>query len=278
MWFAIVLLIIASLLSEISGSLGKYAVKHKLESIFSMSFLNMLWSLGIFVATVLLRPDAWRFSFDSVPTLLVRFALECLQTYWSAKAVVTSTRGTFGLVRSLTIPLLVIVDVSLGYVLNGWELIGILVVFLTLVGLGLMGDLDRRGLKYVVLSSVNAVLTISLYKYDITHFNSVAAEQIIILLGLVIFLFAMAKREGENPIALFRKPVPMAQSAAFGSGGILDAFALSYVPASIGTTFIRALGVFWCVIFGRAYFKETHFVAKLFGCAAIVGGLVLLAR
>ncbi len=278
MWFAIVLLLVASVLGEISGSLGKYAVKHKLESVFSMAFMNMLWGLGIFAATVLLRPDAWRFSFDSLPTLLVRFVLECFQTYWSAKAVVMATRGTFGLVRSLTIPLLLMVDVALGYVLNGWELIGMLVVFLTLVGLGLMGDLDRRGLKYVLLSAVNAVLTISLYKYNITHFNSVAAEQIIILLGLVIFLFIMAKRQGENPIALFRKPVPMAQSAAFGSGGILEAFAFSFVPASIATTFARALGVFWSVIFGRTYFKETHFVAKLFGCAAIVGGLVLLAR
>ncbi len=278
MILAIILLISASILSEVAGSIGKVAIGRKMETAFSMSFLNMLWAFGIFGATLLVRPDAWHFSLASIPLLLIRFVLECLQVYWSGEAVALASRGTFGLVRSLTIPFVLLADILLGYTLDAYQLLGIGIVFLTLVVLASIGDLERKGIGFVLLSAVNAAITISIFKFSITHYNSIPTEQFLITGGLLTFVYIMARRDGEYPLRLFRQPMLAGQSAAFGTGSLLAALAYQWLPASIATTFSRALDVIWSIVFGKAYFKEAHLATKLIGCAIIVVGLVLLAR
>jgi drug/metabolite transporter (DMT)-like permease len=278
MLLAIILILGGSILSEVSSSLGKYSVNHKVVGLFSLGFLNSLIGFGLFAGLVVFQPDAWKFSLASVPILAVRIVLDCLQLFWTLKATAAATRGTFGLVRSATIPLVLIADLLLGYALGPWMLVGMGLIFSTLVILAAMGDLDGKGLKYVALSAVNAAVTISLFKYNITHYNSVATEQIITMFFMMVVCLVLAFAFKERILHAFRRPILAAEGAALGGGGLLDAFAYQFIPASVAVTMIRALSVFWSIIFGKAYFKETHFIPKLMGCAVIVLGIALLAR
>lgn len=276
--FAIILILGGSILSEVSSSLGKYTVNHKVVGLFSLGFLNSLIGFGLFAGIVAFQPDAWKFSLASIPILALRIVLDCFQLYWTLKATAAATRGTFGLVRSATIPLVLIADLLLGYALGPWMLIGMGLIFSTLVILAALGDLDGKGLKYVALSAVNAAVTISLFKYNITHYNSVATEQVITMFFLAAVCFVLAKIAKERISVVFRRPLLAVEGSALGGAGLLDAFAYMFIPASVAVTMIRALSVFWSIVFGKAYFKETHFVPKLVGCVVIVIGIALLAR
>ncbi len=277
--FAFLLIASSALFSETSTSLGKYAVRRRLESIYTMGFLNTLWSAGSFAAIAILFPHAFRFSAASLPTLVPRIILECLQIVFSLKAIALATRSTNGLVRSATIPLLLLVDLALGYPMAAVRIAGILIIFFMLLFLFANHGVERKGIWFVIGSAVNAVATISLYKYDIAHFNSVVAEQLIVVTALLLFLFVsdlMISR--QNPFRLLAKPILLGQSATYGFGSVLSSFAYQFGPASLIVSFDRSLSVLWSIIFGHKYFREKHLVVKLVGAAGIVVGLVLLTR
>jgi drug/metabolite transporter (DMT)-like permease len=278
MLLAIVLILGGSILSEVSSSLGKYTVNHKVVGLYSLGFLNSLIGFCLFSGAVIFQPDAWKFAVASIPILGTRVILDCFQLNWTLKAMKAATRGTFGLVRSATIPLVLIADIILGYTLDSWMLIGMALIFSTLVVLAALGDLDRKGLKYVTLSAVNASITITLFKYNITHYNSVATEQIVTMFVLAIVFFILAHAAKERVWLVFRKPLLAIEGSALGGAGLLEAFAYMFIPASVAVTMVRALSVFWSIIFGKAYFKETHFLPKVIGCAVIIIGITLLAR
>ncbi len=278
MLFAIILILGGSILSEVSSSLGKYTVNQKVVGLFSLGFLNSLIGFGLFAGTIAFQPEAWKFSSASVPILAARIVLDCFQLYWTLKATAAATRGTFGLVRSATIPLVLIADLLLGYTLGPWMLVGMALIFSTLVILAALGDLDGKGLKYVALSAVNAAVTITLFKYNITHHNSVATEQTIVMACMALVFLLLAIRAKERLFQAFRHPLLVAEGSSLGGAGLLDAFAYTFVPASVAITMIRALSVFWSIVFGKAYFKEAHFVPKLVGCVVIILGIVLLTR
>jgi drug/metabolite transporter (DMT)-like permease len=278
MLFAIILILGGSILSEVSSSLGKYTVNHKVVGLFSLGFFNCVIGFGLFAGMIAFQPDAWKFSMASLPILAVRVVLDCLQLFWTLKATAAATRGTFGLVRSATIPLVLMIDLLLGYTLGPWMLVGMGLIFSTLVVLAALGDLDGKGMKYLALSAVNAAITISLFKFNITHYNSVATEQVIVLFCMSLVFLILARIKRESVIKTFRHPLLAAEGVSLGGAGLLDSFAYTFIPASVAVTMIRALSVFWSIVFGKAYFKETHFVPKLAGCIVIVLGIILLAR
>lgn len=86
-------------------------------------------------------------------------------------------RSTYGFLRVLTIPLLLLVDLALGYSLSQGQIVGVSILTLSVLLLLLNHGLRTKGIGFVLLSAVNAVVTLSLFKYDITHFNSVEVEQ-----------------------------------------------------------------------------------------------------
>ena len=81
----------------------------------------------------------------------------------------------------------------------------------------------------------------------------------------------------ENPLQFLRKPIFFIQSATAGIGTVLISFAYLFAAASIITTVKRAAGILWAMLSGNVYFKEKHFLLKLFSLILIVVGLVLLA-
>ena len=261
---------------EISDSIGKYEVRRRAVSAYSFGFLTMFFGTVIMLGEGLIRSNLI-FSLDSLPTFLPRLALEILQAHVTIRAISLADRGDFGFVKTFTIPLLLIVDVALGYMISVPQISGMLLIAGVVLVLLYIEQGRVRGMPYLLISTVNAAATISLYKYDITHFNSVEAEQGLIGIGLMIYFFAAAMYFArENPFTFLRKGVFLGQSISSGLAHAIGAFAYLYGPASVITTAMRSFAVLFALLSGKIYFREQHFLIKISLFLLIVLGLVLI--
>ncbi len=264
-------------MAEISSSIGKVEVQNKKQTIYSMAFLSLFWSALWFLAIIIYK-NKFLFSFASLPTLVIRNITEIVLIYVTTLATVKSDRSTFGFVRTGTIPLLLLVDLFLGYALTIKQIIGIMIIAVALLFSFINHGFKKNGLKLVAVSAVLSVITLSLYKYNITHFNSVEAEQFISVMILLVFTFIAAVKIGrENPLKMLTKRVFFAQSSASGIAVILMSFAYLFAPASVITAAKRAISVFWAIISGNLYFQEKQLVFKIIMFVLVALGIILLA-
>ncbi|HLD31276.1 MAG TPA: hypothetical protein VJB37_00025 [Patescibacteria group bacterium] len=274
-------LIIVSLgtfLEEITDSIGKDRVNKHQQSPFTMAFLSLFWVTIFFSLISLFRRDAFVFQISSLPTFIPRAFLEIAQLYVSTLAIVRVERSTFSFIRTFTIPLLLLVDLILGYVIGPLAMAGMAVLLLALLLLLLNKGIKKTDIGLVIFSTLNAVITISLYKYDITHFNSVVAEQLIIYtLLLVSFSVLSLVKTKENPFKSLTKPICLIQSLAVGLGGVIISFGYGYGPASVITAAKRATAVFWSLLSGGWYFHEKKVLTRSLLAVLLLIGLSLLA-
>lgn len=274
--FGVLLAGLSSALSEISDSIGKKEVRGRVASYYTFGFLNLLFGTIIIIATGFVRHD-FLFDIASLPTFLPRLALEVLQAHVSILALMRASRSDFGVIRMLTIPLLLAVDVMLGYHVTTLQVFGITLIVAAIVLLSYSEHFKTKGIWLVVISAVNAVITISLYKYDVSHFNSVEAEQSIVCLVLVLYFFILAAyMKRENPFSYLVNPYFLVQTCASGLSTAAGSFAILFAPASIITTALRAFAVLFAIGSGRFYFREKHFAFKLGLFCIVVLGLVCL--
>jgi len=267
----------ATLFSEVSVSIGKFEVALHKESIYTVGFLNLFWSTIFFFFIILFIRQDFLFSLDSLPTFGIRAFLEIAQAHVGVLALTRADRSTVGFIMIGTIPLLLIIDVVLGYAIGFLQMIGIGIIILAFIFLLINHGIRKKGIWYVVFVTVNAAITISLFKYNITHFNSVEAEQGLMSLIVLIYFFLMAFFIAkESPMQFFKKPIFFIQSASSGIGGVLMSFAYLFAAASVITAAKRAFTVLWTILSGKVYFHEKHLFVKLVSFALIAAGLVFL--
>lgn len=274
----VILTSIGTFFEEISLSIGKIKVNNHEESPYTMGFLSLIWAAILILVIGFARKSDFAFSMASLPTFSIRALLEILQLYISVLATAQADRSTFGFIRILTIPLLLGVDVSLGYFIGLKQFIGIGFILSAFILLLLSNGINKKGILLVLFTAINAVATISLFKYNITRYNSIEAEQLLIYLILIIFFFAFARYIAkENPLKFLRKPVFFAQSLSQGIGGALDSFAFGFGSASIILAAKRASAILWSTLSGNFYFKEKRLFLKLILFSLFATGLILLA-
>jgi drug/metabolite transporter (DMT)-like permease len=274
--FGVILTFVGTFFDEISVTIGKKKVSEKKESVFAMGFLGAFWSSFGFLAIGLLRHN-FIFQSVSLPFFVLRAVLEIAQAHIAMIAVTQSDRSTYGFVRTLTIPLLFFVDLFLGYKISSYQILGICIITITLFIVLWERNIKKKGIGLILFTAINAVFTISLYKYDITHFNSVEAEQSLInFILLFYFFFTAILFAKENPLRLFFKPIFFAQSATDGIGCMLIAFAYKFAPASIIVSVIRSSSIFWALVTGRNYFHEKHIIMKIIVLLLLIAGFVFL--
>lgn len=274
--FGLALISIGTLFEEIADSIGKKKVEQKQETVYTMAFLSLFWALFWFLG-VMLYKQSFGFSLQSIPTFSLRLVLEIIQVHIGVLAIVSAERSTFGFVRTGTLPLLLAVDLMLGYPIAVSQIIGIVFITLSLLVLSLNHGIKKKGLGYVIYSTIGAVATISLYKYNITHYNSVEAEQFLIHLFLLIYFYIIALKIGrENPLRLLRKKIFFVQSFAWGIGSVVISFSYLFAPASVITSAKRSLSVWWSIFSGNLYFHEKHIAIKLIAFFLLVIGVILL--
>lgn len=274
--FGVILSAIGSFLGEISLSIGKVKVSQKEQSVYTMGFLCLFWGAIWFLIIILFRHN-FIFVFASLPTFIPRAFLEIAQAHITNLAVVRADRSTFGFIRVLTIPLLLAVDFFLGYKINMYQTIGIGIIISALFIFFVNHGTKKLGSGLVLFTALNAVATLSLFKYNITHFNSVEAEQMLIYIILMAyFLFTALYFAKENPLRFLFKPIFFTQSVTSGVAGLLESFAYSFAPASIILAAKRAAAVFWSVAAGGIYFKEQHILIKAVCLVLLIAGIILL--
>ncbi len=272
----IILIIIGTVLDEIASSAGKWNVNHKKEGLYTLGFINYFWATTFFLVIILLRGQ-FIFNPASLPLFSLLIILEIAQTYSSLHAVTEADRSTFGFLMVGTIPLLLLVDIFLGYPLSFLAIVGISLIVLSLLLLFINHGLSKKGIGYVVFSTFNAFLTISIYKYLITNYNSVETQQFITTFILLISLFIMAIwKTNENPLRFVFKKQFILQSVSRGFATVLVSIAYLYAPTSIITGAKRGTSVLASVISGNKYFHEKHIIIKLISFIFVVLGLVLL--
>jgi hypothetical protein len=267
---------VGSFFGEIFAVIGKKEVDKKEESMNIMGFLLLFWGT-LFFAIIILYKGSFDFSLESLPTFLPRLVLELIILNVALKALIVSDRSTFGFVRTITLPLLIVVDLFLGYTISPVQMVGIGVIILTLFILFMNHGINTRGLKLVIWSAIIPVATISLFKYNITNFNAVEAEQFLVHVFLLIyFFFASLKTDGQNPFKCIFKPIFLKQSLAEGAGTVVMSFAYLFAPASVITSAKRSFSVLWSVLSGNKVFHESHIILKISMVILLALGIILL--
>lgn len=278
--FGFILMSFGTSLEELSALFSKKNVQSGKLGIYGLITLNVSISLGIFIAASLLWPKSFFFSLLSLPFFLLRACLEIAQIHYSTKALVLADRTTFSFVRTLTIPLLLFADILIGYSLSQKQVIGVIILTGVLLSVFIGKRFSKKAIGPVLFSAINAVLTISLFKYDISHFNSIAAEQIGILTIILIYAILCRAAYGESdPFPLIQKDKKiLLQVMANGIGGVLQNYSYSYLLPSITTAVKRSAGVFWALLSGRYAFHEQHILWKAAIMLLLVLSLTLLMQ
>lgn len=272
------LVLASTFFKEIGASIGKKKMMAGKESIYTMGFLNMFIGAIFFLLIAIFYRGEFVFSLESIPTLFTRIGLEIAQISISILAIKKATRSTFSFVRIGTIPLLLMVDLILGYTIGFNQFVGIGIIILGFAVLLINHGLKKKGIWLVFFTMVNAVATISLFKYNITHFNSVETEQIIVMSVLMIYMLLMASFiKKEHPIQFLKKRAFFMQSVSSGIASVLLSFAYVFAPASIITTGKRSFAVLWAMLSGSFYFKEKKLMTKIAAFILITAGLIFLA-
>lgn len=275
--FGIILIAAAGVFEETGTVIGKYQVAHKKESLYAMGFLSSIWAAALLLLFSWFGEAPFIFSFESLPFFVSRVVLEVLLLFVSLNALLDADRSTFSFLRVLTIPLLLSVDIALGYSLSLPQIAGISFIVMALLFLFFNHSLGRKGKLLSLLSAILAVATISLYKYDITHYNSVVAEQSLTYMVLLVVLVGTAWwKRGENLFSYLTKPLFLLQSLASGIAGLIVSFAFLFAPASIIMAARRSIEVLASIVSGRAYFHEKHPIVKLVCFLLVCSGLLFL--
>lgn len=272
------LISLGSFFEEVAATIGKLKVLQKEQSVYTLAFLSLFWGTIFFLVITLVRHQEFVFSLASLPTFIPRIFFEIFQTHVTVLGIAYADRSTTSFIRMATIPLLLIADISLGYHISSFQFIGIFIILSALVFIFLDKTLDKKGAHYALLGAVNAVVTISLYKYDIAHYNSIAAEQLIVSGILLIYFFLFANFFlHENPIVFLRRRIFFVQSFSDGLGSVVQSFAYGFAPASVILAGKRSSAALWAVISGNRYFGEQQLFLRVVLLVFIVIGLVFLA-
>ena len=274
--FGILLATASSACNELSDSISKRKITDGVASYYTLGFLSVLFGTVVLMLIGIWRHD-FIFSLASLPTFIPRVFLEVLQAHVSILAIVKADRSDYGPIRTLTIPLLLVVDVVLDYSVTPIQMVGVGIIFVTVFLLLFYERFHAKGLFLVLFTAVNAVATLSLYKYDITHFNSVETEQVLVKLVLLIYFFVLAVVVArENPFTFLRKRAFLAQASASGFASSFASYAYVFAPASVITAALRATAVLFSVVSGKFYFKEKHILIKVLAVCGVLVGLFLL--
>lgn len=269
---------LGSFFREVSSSIGKWEILRKEESMYTMAFLNLLVGAAVYFGIAFFVRKEFLFSFESLPTFAARAILEIFQAHVSIVALVRADRSTYSFIRTATIPLLFAVDILLGYAVGFGQAVGVLIIFAAIFLFLMSRGVRHAGAVLTGITAVNAVATLSLYKYNITHYNSVEAEQGIITLILIAyfgwFVFARAR---ENPFQLLKKPFIAFQSLSNGGASILEGFSYAFAPASLILAAERSSSIFWAIVSGNMYFHERAVVKKILFAFVLAVGFWLMA-
>lgn len=225
--------------------------------------------------------EKFTYNLAGLPIFFARLIVDLIQCEIVYRSLFKADRTTFGFARILTIPLLLLVDIALGYSLTNAQYIGIGIISSALLAYFGVEHMKGKGVHFALISSVLSVLTVSLYKYDISHYNPIAISQFVMAIALmVIYGVRVALSKKDRKLFAHLKEHKML-SLVFISQAIastLISYAYSLAPASLVLAISRASAVVWSLLSGTFYFHEKKVLRKVFICAVLVFGLFVMVK
>ncbi len=268
---------LGSLAEEASCSIGKKEMALHVESPFTFGMLNAVWMVAISLFLILFVRHTFLFSLATLPFFCTRMVLEIALAHGTVRAIQIAERTTYGLLRVITIPVLLIADVVIGSGLGWMQILGVIVIILSMIVFFLNHGFARRGVWLVVATSITGAITSLLYRYTLTHGNAVEAESLISGTLIATYFFFQARHhEQKNPFTHLRNRLIVFQSAAFGASSIILGFSFLFAPSSVVMAVKRSAAVIWSMIAGIAVFHERDRVTKTIAATLAVIGVVLL--
>jgi drug/metabolite transporter (DMT)-like permease len=278
----LVLWIIWTFFEELNNSLLKekskkyhYVTVWVIMSCFSLLVFIVMWLYKHYSGDLELV-----FNTASIPLLIVRLIFEVLQSYFTLLAIKQCDRSTFSILRVLTIPLLVIADIVLWYQFTSYSLIWIAIILLSFIWFNTNHrTINWKGWYFALFTAINAVITLSLFKYSITNYgNSLEIDQWIMALWTVIFfIWYNLKKEKKIGLYLLKKEkIFWIQWILMAITSIILSYSYLYLNASEATAVKRAWEMFWSVLAGFVFFQETNFIKKILFALCIILGLIVM--
>ena len=90
-----------------------------------MGFLFIFWG-AIFFLGVIFWKNSFDFSMASLPTFIPRIFIEIVLASIVLRATVVADRSTFSFMRTITLPLLLLVDLFVGYSVSPMQIASML--------------------------------------------------------------------------------------------------------------------------------------------------------
>lgn len=236
----------------------------------SMSIFWLTWLYKYFFTDISIYYNP-----DSLSLLILRTFLEILQSYFTITALKHCDRSTFSILRILTIPFLVIVDMLLWYQFSLYSYIWLFIILFSFVFFNTnLKTVNWKWWYYGLFISLNAVLTLSLFKYSLTNYwNSVEVDQFFVWFSTLIFFmfynfFFLEKKLGFH---LFKKEkIFILQWMLIWIWAVLISYTYSYLNASEATALKRVWEMIWALSSWYFIFKETNMRKKIiFACCLI---------
>lgn len=280
----LLLWIIWTFFAEINSSISKHKLKkHDILKLWVISsFFWMMVFLWLWIYKFLSSDLTLNFNPDSIPLLSLRVFLEIVQSYFTILAIKHADRSTFSIIRIITIPLLVIADILLWYTFTNYSLIWILIILLSFIIFNTkIKTINLKWGYYVLFTAVNAVFTLSLFKYSITTYgNSVEVDQFIVILSTLLFFIAhnhIKKQECAIKL-LIKEKIFLLLWITIWISMIVLSYSYLYLNTSEATAIKRAGEMLWSILFWFYYWKEDNFIKKLLFATCIIIWLVLMIQ
>lgn len=278
----LVLWFIATLFGELNNSITKEKTKN--YHYMKVGVVTMTISIIIYAIVALYKYYSWtmtlNFAVASIPLLAVRLVLEIAQTKITLLALKKCDRSTFSILRILTIPLLVFVDIILGYNFTQNSLIWIwIILFAFFIFNTNTKTFDWKWWYYALFTAVNAVATISLFKYSISHYwNSVEIDQWIMRVWvLIFFLISNYKRDKLSGYEILKEEkIFYVQAIVISISGLMLSYVYVYLNASEATAVKRVWEMFWAIIAGAMFFNEKQVIKKLCFATCIMIWMIIM--
>lgn len=272
---AVILVLFSGFFEETSSALAKRNLMDQKYKFYSIGFLDMFFAALIFW-TIIAFKGAFSFNQAALPLFIIRAALEITLAHITFIAIRDADRSAYAFVRTLTLPILLVVDFVLGYSISSSKVFGILLILASLCLLFFKKGINKKGISFTLLTALLAVATISMFKYSITHWNTVEVDQGLMYLILAFYFFLLAFFRKERPLKSFKAPKLLLQSVTRSLASIIISFAYIFALASVVTTVKRAVAVMWAILSGHFYFREKGLGVKILALLLILTGLILL--
>lgn len=278
---AAMLVLVGNFFEELSASASKHAFTGRVFTYVLYGFLIEAISVLFFGGTALIGGYSLAYNTHALPLFALRVITEFLQCEVVFRALAIADRSTFGFVRVLTIPLLLIVDIMMGYKITNIEFLGIGIILVVLLAYFAGGKLHGKGMGLSLASALLSVSDLSLYKYDIAHYNVATVSQLYVALALFAIYavrLVLSKTDRKLLVEMTAHPLLGLVFVSQGFSSLLTSLAYQYAPASLILAFSRGVSVMWSLLSGVFYFHEERVLRKTFAFAIIVIGLFVLTQ